>query len=396
MIPHSASSNGNDSAGRSGRFRTARRPGYTLTELVVGMTVSSVIMLAVTQTLFVASSISEDNDNRFKDICDGGGGLGQLVRELTTATSVISSTSRSITITVPDRDADSNPETISYTWSGTPNDPLIRTENSGAPATSARYVQDFDMQYGTGTTTRTQTVTVPGATSNLGIVFSFEGWPGLFPLPLPSSYKPTSSSWACQFFQIADSLIPANADKLRITKVAVSTSWATMTGNVSVSVHQTVGGGNPDPKPTPIGTPAVIASSSLPLIASWIEFNFSDVVLNNPNSNKDFAVVVKGSSGTGCANIFYLNSSSAPKDAPVMIWTTNSGSSWNPKKSSQYQNDMFLRVYGNVTSKDTQQTQTITDTHLRRVSVSLRNGAASANRHVCTVRTLNRPVLSSS
>ena len=381
---------------RIGLPPSSRRPGYTLTELVVGMTVSSVIMLAITQTLYVASSINEDNDNRFKDVCDGGGGLGQLSRELTTATSVTSYTARSITFTVPDRDSDSNPETISYTWSGTPNDSLIRTENAGSPTTYARNVQDFDMQFATGTTTRTETVTVPGATTNLGIVFSFEGWPTVFPLPVPIGYRPTSTSWACQFFQIPDGVIPSNSEKFQITKVAINASWASATGNVTVSVHRTVGGGNPDPHPNSIGTPAVIAASTLPVLPAWIEFNFSDVALTNPGSNKDFAIVVKGSPGLGSANILYLTSTSAPKDAPIMLWSTNTGGTWDPKKNVQHHNDMLIRVYGNVTSKDSQQTKTITDTHLRRVFVSLRNGAASANRHVCTVRTLNRPVLSSS
>lgn len=381
-----------------GWFRPPRPPqrnGYTLTELVVGMTVSSMVMLAVTHTLFVASSISEDNDNRFKDVCDGGGGLGQLSRELTTAISVTSYTARSITFTVPDRDSDSNPETISYTWSGTPNDPLIRTENAGSPTTYARIVQDFDMQYATGTSTRTEKVTVPSTTTDLGVIFNFEGWSSVIPLPLPLFSSLTDSYWQTEYFQIPDGVLPGDADTLEIYKVAIYAAWLTNLGTYTVGVHHAESG-RVEPQVSPIGTPAVLTASSLSVLPSWVDATFSDVQIVKPSVNKNLVVVLKGSAGLGTLKAFYLYSTAAPSDTPVMLWTSNGGGTWSPNGGQRSRYDMYVRVYGRVKTKETEQTQTITDTHLRRVFVSLRNGAASATRHVCTVRTLNRPVLSSS
>ncbi len=67
--------------------------------------------------------------------------------ELQYAQSVTEQTVTAITVTVPDRDADSNPEEIRYAWSGTPGEPLTRQYNGGTAANAAEGVHDFSVDY---------------------------------------------------------------------------------------------------------------------------------------------------------------------------------------------------------------------------------------------------------
>lgn len=370
--------------------RNRRVAGFTISEILVSMSISSILLIGISSALFVASNIEKDTNSRTKGLFSAGDALDGLLRDLALATSVSGRTPTSIAFMVQDRDANSSPESIEYSWAGTPGAPLIRKYN-GVSTNYVDAVDGFLLEYDTASSIKKQTVTVPGAVQDLGLLFSFESWPSvtgiLYPLTMSSGY------WASQFFQL-DSL-PSGTSKLEIYKVAVKCHSVVLGGmgnSFSMAIHRTVGGGNPEPHSNALGTPAVLSTDILSIVPTWVEANLTGVVVNNPNNNKDFSVVIKGT-GNASVAINYLYSTSAPNDSPVMMWTTNGGGNWGPKKNQQSNYDMPIRVYGRITMPDTTNTIDVETFSLRAVNVSLRSGAGFKESLRSSVRTLNRPTL---
>lgn len=123
--------------------RSTSRAGYTLAELVVALLGASVLMVGLSSTLFIALQASDTSTTPTTATIDGNEALSELLSDMEFALSFSEQTATAITFSVPDRDGDSNPETIRYAWSGTPGDPLTRQYNGGTVATLVDNVHDF-------------------------------------------------------------------------------------------------------------------------------------------------------------------------------------------------------------------------------------------------------------
>ncbi len=123
------------------------RPGFTLMELVVSLLGASVLILGLTSAMFIALKTSDASLTPAHAALAGVSRLTDMQAELQYAQTVTEQTTTAITVTVPDRDSDSNPETIRYAWSATPGDPLTRQYNGGPVANAAEDVHDFSVDY---------------------------------------------------------------------------------------------------------------------------------------------------------------------------------------------------------------------------------------------------------
>ncbi len=130
---------------RGERLRASKLPcrGYTLVELVVGMAVSSILLLAMGSTVFMAVPAMPNPQKDPPASVLAGNILNQLAEELGTALSVTQLTATTIAFTVPARGTDTIPERIRYSWSGTPGGPLTRQYNGGTVVTVAPSVNLF-------------------------------------------------------------------------------------------------------------------------------------------------------------------------------------------------------------------------------------------------------------
>lgn len=128
------------------RLRSRRGHGYTLIELVVSMPAATLLMASLASTLFIASQAFEGNGPAVRKSA-AGEVASDLMTDLSEAIRFSERTATAATFTVPDRDGDSNHETIRYAWSGTPGDPLTYEYNGSAPAILASDVQQFDLTY---------------------------------------------------------------------------------------------------------------------------------------------------------------------------------------------------------------------------------------------------------
>jgi len=128
--------------------RTRRqRSGYTLTEILVSTTIATTLMGGLASSVYVANQAFESDAGAPAERTEADNVLQQLTRDAQLATAMTELTANAVTLTVPDRDGDSQDEAIRYAWSGTPGDPLTYQYNGGAPITIAEDVQNFNLEF---------------------------------------------------------------------------------------------------------------------------------------------------------------------------------------------------------------------------------------------------------
>lgn len=105
--------------------RRGFRVGFTLIELVVSLSISSILLIAIGGTITIAVQALPSNSDSSTVYLDRASSMNALATDLRYATSVIASSATMIEFTVADRDDDNVEETIRYEWSGTTGDGRI-------------------------------------------------------------------------------------------------------------------------------------------------------------------------------------------------------------------------------------------------------------------------------
>lgn len=137
-----------------------------------------------------------------------------------------------------------------------------------------------------------------------------------------------------------------------------------------------------------VGSATRLAAADIPTTAASVDVPLNGVTLSGP-SDTALAIVVKGAS-SGSAALGYYNSLLAPADNPMLIWTTNSGSTWQPSSGSRHQNDSPFYVYGSYQSEKTQSVEVVSYTMLG-LTAELVVGAEAPTRLRTSSLALNRP-----
>lgn len=369
------------------RIYNKHRRGFTLVELLLSMSVATVLMAGLASAMVLASRAIPDPQSPLSSTVTAYHLAEEIASELYTARTFTERSPTVVDFTVADRDDDNTPETIRYEWTGTPGDPLTRQYNGGSIVSIAENVHEFDLTYLTRSTTETETVTTI-TTVDEAILDSFEGWSGI-PSPSLGNVAVSSDIWAAEFFNLT--ALPDDVSKLTITRVDFQIRQGTLgdAGTISVAIHRTVGGGNPEPAKNPSGTPVTRSAAFLPSSFGWMGFTFADVTINNPN--KEYVIVVKGSDPAGGdAEVLLYSDGSAPKDDSEAMWTTDGGKGWDPKKTTRDDNDFPFRVYGSYETTSVDEVE-ITRKFLQSVGITLRIGPQASTRVNTAVEVLNHP-----
>lgn len=119
--------------------------GFTLIEMIMSLTIVSVIMVSIGSVMVMMSKAipTEDSDSVIQSRNQRN--LLLLKRELEMATEITSITSNSISFTVPDRDSDGRPEELVVSNSGD-NQPLIISYNGTLEHQLLGQIDNFDIQ----------------------------------------------------------------------------------------------------------------------------------------------------------------------------------------------------------------------------------------------------------
>ena len=143
------------------------RRGFTLAELIAAMLISGIILAAVASLVSLTARVMPSNDDTNTTIVHDRIALDAVAADIDAATSVTAFTSKSITLQMQDMDGDGNPETIVYSWGGTPGNGLMRTYNSGTPVAVITNVQSLTLTKATRTHSRTTTGAAAWDTTHL-------------------------------------------------------------------------------------------------------------------------------------------------------------------------------------------------------------------------------------
>lgn len=126
--------------------QTRARRAYTLIELIVSMGAATMLMGGLASSIYLSSQALNGQSQGSRrtgatEILNGiNADVGHAIR-------FTERTATAMTFEVPDRDGDSNTDTIRYRWTGAPNNNLEYTFNGGTPVVLAGDVQSFNLEY---------------------------------------------------------------------------------------------------------------------------------------------------------------------------------------------------------------------------------------------------------
>jgi len=144
------------------------RRGFTLVEMVLSMAVMTVLLGGIASAMILAGRALPDLDTPLKAMADGYHAVDGLAGELFAAQTITLRSATVVEFTVADRNADSNAETIRYSWSGVVGQPLTRQYNNGTIDTVLENIYQFDLRYDTQSVSGQPKVTVVHITIRAG------------------------------------------------------------------------------------------------------------------------------------------------------------------------------------------------------------------------------------
>lgn len=312
------------------RRRITRR-AFTLAEMVVASAILALLMaacMAVTVLTSRANAVTSSADPVARNT-DARHVLEQIAIDIKSATQITERGSNAITLVVPDRDGDGDPEWMRYSISGST---LYLNYNSILPTTLLTGVSGLSFNYATSTVTASRLV--ESAEQEL---WSYTG-------TRDGACEINSSNWEAQYFKPT---FASNVVSWKITRAQLfvrkkaSNSSGTMTLEVRAA----------DAAFKPVTT--VLASSSINVATltttdAWTNFTFATPVLDLSPATGMVIVAKSNQNVTYNADIGFRFSVSPALTNVRECYTSNGGSSWSTPTAGI--ESMILRVYGTVTT----------------------------------------------
>lgn len=121
--------------------------GHTLLEVVLSITLLSIIAVSVGSAVIFASSAAPGEDSVEATLATDGRVIGKIAEDLSVAKYVLEMSDHAVTVVVADRTGDNIPDRIRYAWSGKAGDPLTIQLNDGSETTLIEQVAVFTLVY---------------------------------------------------------------------------------------------------------------------------------------------------------------------------------------------------------------------------------------------------------
>ena len=315
-------------------------------------------------TLLVSAAVP-DARNKAAATVHAATALDHVAADLTYATSLPIMASRDLEFQGPDRNNDGQAETIRYTWSGTPGEPLVRTINGGAPHEVAGDVQEFALVYDQ------RTITVPLYTeSDEMLLASYDSSTSL------GDFQVASNRWVAEYINPA---LPANASSWSITRVRFRAKRSgNQQGQTLVQVRAAA-------------APAVPSSTVLDQVTllenqmtnnyAWREIRFTASGLV-PGTGA--CVVFQWANAQISTELQYQTANAAQAHA-AMVVSTNNGGTWSPMSNQ----NLLYYIYGKTTTVQLVASRYV----LGDVRCTLRTGGDPAAVVTTAIPMLNQPPL---
>jgi prepilin-type N-terminal cleavage/methylation domain-containing protein len=338
--------------------------GFTLIEVLVSLSVMSILMLGISAAMGLALRAVPDEDSAMVRITDAGSVLDQVINDLRYARHITERSATAVRVVVADRDGDGAPQTIRYAWSGTPGDPLTRTDGIGAAVAILANVHDFTLSYDL----RSQNETYPGpnvesAETVLASVSNVQN---------NHLSKIINTDWIGQYFR---PVLPADAISWKVNRVLFRARASQPASSSSVELRTA----DADMLPSfTILAQQTMTDLDLTNSVEWREFLFNNVTGLSPGQG--LCLVIRHTVGAESASIQYDDLT-----GPGLLKSTNTGKSWLYENSRR----LYYYVYGTVTTPGPD--QSVTRRYVTDTNVTLQVGGDAAARLDTAVQMLNEP-----
>lgn len=358
-----------DPARDAWRLARSARAALTLVELLLSMTVMGLLFGGIISAMLIATQALPDAQGADAEIVAAQRVLDEIAVDLTDAVEITEKGPDFITFVVPDRDADGQPETIHYGWSGTPGDPLVRAINKGAAENVLDAVADFALDF----ETYTRDVAGPPTAQTSGETLLLE-WNSTTNI---GEFSISSTQWLGEYFR---PLLPPDAQSWSVTRVQFrAAAKGPADGLTRVQLRL------PDASNMPSATVLeehLMDEAALGAGFAWREILFSTVSGLAPDDG--LCLVLEHVSSKHSAKVEYQTSGAALPNA-MFVLTTDGGTSWGGTSSAA----MLLRVYGTITTPGPP--SFTTRTFLRTLRMTLQPAGSDAPTLETRVRLLNEP-----
>ncbi len=339
--------------------------GFTLIEMVVSLSVISIVFLAMGSVMVLASKALPTADDPSALTLETSDIVQQIVSELQTATMIAATTDKSIAFKVPDRDNDGNDENVVYFWTGTAGAPLIRIYNAGTLVNVLPAVYEFNLVYETKAVAQPDLLTESAEIELSSRIQSAS----------TKNHAVSMNNWIGQYFKPA--ALPAGAVSWNVTRALVmarSNGGAGGETRVQFRTHQS---GDVLPSSTVIEQ-VTMYESDLTGSYAWYPFVFTNVRDIAPGDG--LCLVLQWVTDNKSADIRYNDNTAGDR-----LTTSNAGSSWNIQSGKS----MVYYVYGTYTTNVPQPPIVL----LKSVTLTLNAGSSPSSRVLTKVVTLNQPTM---
>ena len=126
------------------------RAGFTMMEILVALSISTIVMLGVVSLLSLSSRAIPQPGGLQETSVNGADLFARLTADLACAMQITRADATAITLLVPDRTGDDVPETISYSWAGTAGNPVLRVVNGTGSTELLGSVDSLQFSYSRG------------------------------------------------------------------------------------------------------------------------------------------------------------------------------------------------------------------------------------------------------
>lgn len=342
--------------------RRTLQAAFTLIEMVVSLSIISIIFLAMGSVMVLASKAVPDPGAPTNLALDAADLLRQATDELRTAIELKTAEATVLEFVVPDRDGDDNGEQIKYQWSGVPGEPLTRQVNGGNTAQVLPQAYEFDLTYDAISVQGPPIITESSEvelSSHVGLL-SF------------NDFAINDEDWIGQYF--VPTGLPADAVSWSVTRVLFEAKvHGGNKGESLVQLRPALAGNRPD---TTVLEQSSMIESNLASNYLWQQFMFSSVRDRAPGEG--LCLVLKWVSDADAADVRFDDLAGSG-----MLTTSNGGGTW----SKNLLRGMNYYVYGTYSAPSPPPPIDV----LRSVTVTLNAGAGAASRARTSIIALNQP-----
>lgn len=129
--------------------RRKLRGGYTLVEMLVASASAAVLIAGLGSSIFIVSQAFDASDGAVVQELNTSIVIEDMLADIQLAERFSIQSTTQVEFSVPDRDGDGENETISYTWSGTAGDPLLKAVNGSPPEAVIESVDSLSFDFET-------------------------------------------------------------------------------------------------------------------------------------------------------------------------------------------------------------------------------------------------------